>query len=192
MSSRLEVIAGPMFSGKSEELIRRIERAQWAGKRVKIIKPAIDDRVEGEIASRVLQEGVSMIHKRFPAIAIKSSNELLELRYEEIDLLAADEAQFFDSEFAYTLSDVLQKNGENLRVVASGLDLDYALRPFGTMPQLLAMADKVTKLDAVCMKCGADEARFTQRLQGSTAQNQVGNIGDYQVRCRPCHFIFAG
>lgn len=191
MPARLEVIAGPMFSGKTGELIRRIERARLARKRVQLIKPRLDDRTKEFVAARSFDEsGKCGFAKRIPAVVVGMHQEFVAAMDGDWDVIGLDEAQFFlEPWFLTELIGLLEiQKDSNLRIIASGLDLDYRLEPFGPMPQLLAMADEVNKLTAVCVSCGAD-ARFTQRLRGSTEQIQVGDAGDYEVRCRTCHYI---
>lgn len=192
MSSRLEVIAGPMFAGKTEELIRRTKREQYAHRSVVVIKPYIDTRTESFIASRAVDaHGNSIIVERFEATVTHSAQEIQAACSPSVQTVVVDEAQFFGNELPYIIGTVLSaRKDEDFLVIVSGLDLDYALRPFGPMPLLLAMADEVIKLDAICMRCHARGARFTQRIRGTSATVQVGDLGDYQVRCRRCHYIF--
>lgn len=194
MPARLEVIAGPMFSGKSEELIRRLKREAFAKRAVHALKPHVDTRtgIKASIAARAVgTDGESRIVQEYDAVAPIGPDGL---RYElglPFDTFAFDEGQFFPKDLAPAIGELLtRRKADNVLVLVAGLDLDYRLRPFGPMPNLMAMADSVTKLDAVCMKCHQHGARFTQRITGSTDQVQVGDVGSYEVRCRKCHYIF--
>lgn len=191
MPARLEVIPGPMFSGKTEELIRRVKRAEWAHKPVLRIKPLRDTRANC-ITARSVVNGVVVCTDSMPAEEVSSARDILALTDTvRPAVIGIDEAQFFEPWIIDVVRCLLNdQQATDLRIIVSGLDLDYAREPFGSMPQLLAMADDVTKLTGVCMKCGADGARFTQRVAGGTDRVQVGNFGDYEVRCRLCHYIF--
>lgn len=177
----LEVICGPMFSGKSEEMIRRLRRAEIAGQRVVIFKPRIDDRYD---ASDV----VSHAGVRMRAVAVDGVAELVG-RAAGHDVVGIDEVQFFDAgivEASLGLAD------RGVRVVVSGLDQDFRRLPFGVMPDLLAHAEFVDKLQAVCHRCGGT-ATTTQRLvEGRPAAYSgetvvVGAAEQYEARCRDCH-----
>jgi thymidine kinase len=172
-SGWIEVICGPMFSGKSEELIRRIRRAEIARQRVQIFKHAIDARYDAENI-------VSHSRQSLPSVAISSPGEILERTADRTELVAIDEAQFFDA----GLVDVCNRLADQgKRVVVAGLDLDYRGQPFGPMPQLMCRAEYLTKQLAICVTCG-DPAGFTQRLTRSRDQIQVGATGMYEARCR--------
>lgn len=175
---RLEVITGPMFSGKSEELIRRLKRAQIARLRVASFKPEIDLRYQAEaIASHSAQ--------RIEARAVRDAARLREELFpalERVDVVGIDEAQFFD-ESLVALAMELVHAGK--RVVLAGLDTTFAGDPFVPMPALMAIADEVVKLSAVCMLCGAP-AIHTQRLGTSQQLVVVGAAGFYEARCRAC------
>jgi thymidine kinase len=181
----LEVVCGPMFSGKSEELIRRLRRAEIAGQRALIVKPRIDDRFD--IGHVVSHAGATM-----RAVAVARSDEIPGL-VEGYDVVGVDEVQFFGREIVLVL-DALVEHG--LRVVASGLDQDFRGRPFGAMPELLCRAELVDKLQAVCHRCGGP-ATMTQRLvdgrpapvDGATIV--VGALEQYEARCRTCHELAA-
>jgi thymidine kinase len=171
----IEVICGSMFSGKSEELIRRLTRAKIARQRVQVFKPRIDDRY-----SEV--EVVSHGGLRLTAFAVSSSAEVLEKTQDRTEVVGIDEAQFFDPgivEVAGRLADL------GKRVVVAGLDQDYLGRPFEPMPALMAAAEEVTKTRAICVRCGAPASR-TQRLVDSTERVVVGAAGVYEARCRRC------
>jgi thymidine kinase len=169
----IEVICGPMFSGKSEELIKRIRRAQIARRRVQIFKHGIDARYDAtSIVSHSLQS--------LPGIAVTDVNDILDLVDDRTELVAIDEGQFFSRDIV----DVVNKLGNlGKRVIVAGLDLDYMGRPFGPMPELMCSAEYVTKQLAICMICG-DPANFTQRLTPSTDQILVGASEAYEARCR--------
>jgi len=169
----IEVICGPMFSGKSEELIKRIRRAQIARRQVQIFKHAIDGRYD---ATSI----VSHDQQRLPGVAVDSATGILDLVEERTVLVAIDEAQFFDNDLVEA-ANLLADRGK--RVVLAGLERDYRGDPFGPMPQLLCAADYVTKQLAICMTCG-DPANFTQRLTQATDQIVVGASETYEARCR--------
>jgi len=177
----LEVICGPMFSGKSEEMIRRLRRAEIAGQRVVIFKPAIDDRYD---ASDV----VSHAGARMQAVPIRSSAEIA-TKAEGFDVVAIDEAQFLGEGVVLT---ALALADRGVRVVVAGLDQDFRRLPFGPMPELLSHAEFVDKLQAVCHRCGGP-ATTTQRLvDGEPAPYSgdtvvVGAAEQYEARCRGCH-----
>ena len=177
----LEVICGPMFSGKSEEMIRRLRRAEIAGQRVVIFKPAIDDRYD---ASDV----VSHAGARMQAVPIRSSAEIA-AKAEGFDVVAIDEAQFLGEGVVLT---ALALADRGVRVVVAGLDQDFRRLPFGPMPELLSHAEFVDKLQAVCHRCGGP-ATTTQRLvDGEPAPYSgdtvvVGAAEQYEARCRGCH-----
>ncbi len=176
----LEVICGPMFSGKSEELIRRLRRAEIAGQRALIVKPLIDDRYDvGHVVSHA---GAKM-----RAVTASSSDEVRRLAA-GYDAVGIDEVQFFDDEIVDAI-DTLVRRGA--RVVAAGLAQDFRGQPFGAMPTLLCVAEFVDKLEAVCHRCGGP-ATMTQRLvDGAPAPFggetiQVGALDSYEARCRAC------
>ena len=177
----LEVICGPMFSGKSEEMIRRLRRAEIAGQRVVIFKPAIDDRYS---ASDV----VSHAGARMQAVPIKSAAEIA-TKAPGFDVVAIDEAQFLGEGVVLT---ALALTDRGVRVVVAGLDQDFRRLPFGPMPELLSHAEFVDKLQAVCHRCGGP-ATTTQRLvDGQPAPYSgdtvvVGAAEQYEARCRGCH-----
>ncbi len=194
MPSTLEVIVGPMFAGKTEELIRRIKRELIAHRNVQVIKPADDDRTKDYIASRALNtERKSYETERYSAIIITTEEDLERALEENADMIAFSEGQFLPSWVPKCIRRLLHERVEDeLIVVVEGLDLDYKLEPFGPMPEFLAMADSVQKLDAICMKCHRKGARFTQRVSGTLDTVQTGDINSYEVRCRKCHTVFTG
>jgi thymidine kinase len=176
----IEVVCGPMFCGKSEELIRRLRRSTIARYAVVCVKPAIDDRYG-------VEDVISHAGSRMTARAISDPRELLELRG-EADVIGVDEAQFFDARLV-GVCEALAASG--LSVICAGLDRDYRGLPFGPMPELLSIADRVTKLQAVCVQCGGD-ATLSQRLvDGAPAPFDdatvvVGGAERYEARCRGC------
>ncbi len=172
----IEVICGPMFSGKSEELIKRIRRAQIAKRRVQIFKHGIDDRYN-------TTDIVSHSQQKLPGIAVTQVEDILKMVDDRTELVAIDEGQFFDD----NLVDVANKLANlGKRVIVAGLDLDYRGRPFGPMPQLMCSAEYIMKQLAICMTCG-DPANFTQRLTAAKDQIVVGASEIYEARCRQ-HF----
>jgi thymidine kinase len=179
----LEVVCGPMFSGKSEELIRRVRRAEIAGLRALIVKPVVDDRYD---VGHVVSHGGAKMR----AVTAASSAEVRRLAagYEAIGV---DEAQFFDAGIVGAISELVDRGA---RVVAAGLAQDFRGLPFGSMPTLLALADYVDKLEAVCHRCGGP-ATLTQRLVDgkpapcSGATVQIGALDSYEARCRACYEV---
>lgn len=173
---RIEVICGPMFSGKSEELIRRVRRAIIARQRVQVIKPAIDTRYSDS-------QVVSHSDVRLNATCVASVRELFAAVRPRTEVVGIDEAQFFDDELV-TVCNALANRG--VRVIVAGLDMDYRGVPFVPMPGLLGVAEIVTKIQAVCMECGAP-ASFSQRISGGDDTVELGSSERYEARCRQ-HF----
>lgn len=180
----IEVITGSMFSGKTDELIRRLRRATIARQKVQVFKPAIDNRY-------VVEKVTSHAGSKYDAVPIQSSQEILSNLDPEATVVAIDEAQFFDNEImeiAQTLAD------KGLRVIIAGLDTDFRGEPFGPMPILMAQAERVDKLHAICMVCGEDASR-TQRLVNGEPANYddpvviVGASELYEARCRRHHQV---
>jgi thymidine kinase len=171
----IEVVTGSMFSGKSEELIRRLRRAQIAKRKVQIFKPRIDNRYSD---THITSHSAMQIH----ADNVSSARELLEKVLPETEVVGIDEGQFFDAELPAVCS-TLADQGK--RVLVAGLDQDYLGKPFEPMPQLLAIAEYITKTLAICMVCGAP-ANHTQRLVASHERVVVGGQGTYEARCRHC------
>lgn len=171
----VEVITGSMFSGKTEELIRRLKRALLARQRVQAFKPRIDTRYD---LTRIVSHGAIAID----AVAVATS-ESLEVRVEDdTDVVAIDEAQFFDA----GIVDVCERlANRGMRVIAAGLDQDYLGRPFAPMPELMAIAEDVTKVRAVCAVCGSPASR-SQRLIPEATTVLVGGSESYEARCRAC------
>jgi thymidine kinase len=171
----IEVITGSMFSGKSEELIRRVRRAEIARQRVQVFKPQVDTRFAEDFV-------VSHSDIRFAAENVGSARELLDAVRPDTEVVAVDEGQFFDAELPMILS-TLADQGK--RVIVAGLDQDYLGKPFEPMPQLLAIAEYITKTLAICMVCG-NPANHTQRLVASRDRVLLGADGMYEARCRHC------
>jgi thymidine kinase len=171
----LEVICGSMFSGKTEELIRRLTRARIARQRVEIFKPALDTRYHA-------QDVVSHNHNSIRSTPVQSPSEILLLAGRATDVVGIDEAQFFDESLVEICK---QLADQGTRVIIAGLDMDYLGRPFGPMPALLATAEFVTKVHAVCVCCG-ELAAYSYRIAASEKQILLGETDSYEARCRPC------
>ncbi len=180
----IEVISGSMFAGKTEELIRRIKRLQYAKKNILVFKPSIDDRYS--IDEIVSHSGLSI-----KSIFIEKPSDILKYIDGRVDAVAIDEIQFFDKEIV-EIVDFLADKG--IRVIVAGLDRDFRGEPFGAMPQLLTKAEFVTKLTAICNVCGAPATR-TQRLVNNKPASYndpivlVGASESYEPRCRHCHQV---
>jgi thymidine kinase len=186
VAPRLEVICGCMFSGKSEELIRRLARADMARRRVVAVKPAIDKRYE---LTAIASHG----GRRWPCVAVGSAEDVLRVAAQhEPDVLGIEEAQFFDAGIVEVVRALVD---DGVHVVCAGLDLDALGRPFGPMPALVCEAESVTKLHAVCVVCGADASRSQLLVDGEPVAWQDGpliNVGGaeaYEARCRACFEI---
>jgi thymidine kinase len=171
----VEVIVGSMFSGKSEELIRRLRRAQIARQRVQIFKPTLDDRYADDAI-------VSHSEMRIPSRAVANSRALLSAVEEDTEVVGIDEGQFFDQELPAVVNELANRGK---RVIVAGLDQDYLGKPFEPMPQLLAIAEYITKTLAICMVCG-NPANHTQRLVPGGDRVLLGTQGTYEARCRAC------
>ncbi len=199
MTARLEVIVGPMFSGKTELLIAKLHRAQYARKRVRIIKPAHDTRTQGFIASRAVRpDGTTEVTDTLSAVMVRTEEDFERVAGPgDFDVLAVDEAQFFPLDeplrdslgwFGRALRRLLrERRASHLRIIVAGLDMDFAEEPFGPIPGLMAIADSVEKLTGVCMICGSDAGYISQRVIPGDKQLVVGDAGEYQVRCRSCY-----
>ncbi len=172
----IEVICGSMFSGKTEELIRRLKRVKIANQKVEIFKPAIDRRYD---EMNIVSHDTNAIH----STPIDNSQKIL-LLAQEVDVIGIDEAQFFDNELP-NVCDELAYQG--IRVIVAGLDMDYMGKPFGQMPFIMAKADYVTKLHAICMKCG-NIANYSYRKIPNEDQVMIGATDVYEPRCRRCYF----
>jgi len=173
----IEVIAGCMFSGKTEELIRRLRRAKIAKQNVKIFKPKIDTRFSDT-------QIVSHSEQALPSVLIKDINEIIELS-KDAQVIGIDEAQFFSSDIIEICN---QLADEGKRVIVAGLDQDYRGIPFEPMPKLLSIAEYITKTLAICVECG-NPADKTQRKTVSSERVIVGASDIYEARCRKCHYI---
>jgi len=171
----IEVITGGMFSGKSEELIRRIRRAEIARQRTQIFKPLIDDRFE-------LRRVISRDNRGLDALAVSNATDLRANIVFGVKVVGIDEVQFFDDSIVPVCMELADGG---VRVIVAGLDQDYLRRPFGPMPALLAVAEDVSKMHAVCVRCGG-LAHYTQRVAGGNAQIEIGD-GTYEARCRVCY-----
>jgi thymidine kinase len=175
----IEVIAGGMFSGKSEELVRRLRRAVIARQKVQVFKPRTDSRHEPDRL-------VTRDQRELKAQTVASSAELRSSLEWGVEVVGIDEAQFFD-EGLPALVEELADHG--LRVIVAGLDQDYLRKPFGPMPAILALAEYVDKMHAICVRCGAP-ANYSQRIAGGGEQVQVGDTEAYEARCRRCYVAF--
>jgi len=171
----IEVICGSMFSGKTEELIRRLRRAQIARQRVQIFKPKIDERYSQDHL-------VSHSEMRLKSEVVSSADEILQKIDWRAEVIGVDEAQFFDTKLVQVCNQLADLGK---RVVVAGLDKDYLGKPFEPMPQLMAIAEYIEKTLAICMKCG-NPANYTQRLVDSSDRVLVGATGTYEARCRRC------
>jgi len=172
---RIEVICGSMFSGKTEELIRRMKRAKFAKQKVEIFKPAIDTRYSDEDV--VSHEGNSI-----PSTPVDSSASIL-LMAGETQVVGIDEAQFFDPGIVEVCNELASKG---VRVIVAGLDMDFAGHPFGPMPALCAIADSVSKQHAICVRCGA-LAYLSHRIVAGDKQVMLGEKQEYEPLCRHCY-----
>jgi thymidine kinase len=182
----VEVVTGSMFSGKTEELIRRVKRALLARQRVQAFKPRIDDRYDAEriVSHAAVVDGAVALGSglTLEAVAVATSESLEGRVLDDTQVVAIDEAQFFDA----GLVEVVQRLADRgVRVILAGLDQDYLGRPFHPMPELMAVAEHVTKVHAVCTACGATASR-SQRLLAESATVLVGGNETYEARCRAC------
>ena len=173
----IEVICGSMFSGKTEELIRRMRRAQFAKLPVEIFKPALDIRYADN-------EVVSHNRTSIPSTSVNHSSAIL-LLSNDIKVIGIDEAQFFDEDLPNVC---IQLANKGIRVIIAGLDMDYQGKPFGPMPELMAIAEDVTKVHAVCVQCGAP-ANYSFRTHKSENIVLLGEKESYEPRCRYCYYI---
>lgn len=172
---RIEVVCGSMFSGKTEELIRRLKRAEFAKQRVEIFKPALDTRYS-EI------EVVSHDRNSIMSTPVDSSSSIL-LLSSDIDVVGIDEAQFFDDGLVAVCNELANKG---IRVIVAGLDMDFKGVPFGPIPALCAIADEVTKVHAICVRCGA-LAYVSHRLVNNEKRVMPGEQAEYEPLCRECY-----
>jgi len=173
-SGSIEVIAGSMFSGKTEELIRRLKRAKIAKLKVEIFKPAIDTRYS-------VAEVVSHDENSIMSTPVESSGNIM-LLTGDVDVIGIDEAQFFDMGLIDVSVNLAQMG---IRVIIAGLDMDFKGKPFGPIPALMAVADHITKVHAICMNCG-DVAQFSHRLSSTDKLVLLGEKNEYEPLCRAC------
>ena len=172
---RIEVIAGGMFSGKSEELVRRLRRAVIGRLRVQVFKPSADSRHPPERL-------VTRDNRELASEAVPDSKALRRALEDDVEVVGIDEAQFFDRGI---VDEVMRLADRGVRVIVAGLDQDYNRSPFGPMPELLALAEFVDKMHAVCVQCGG-RAHYSQRISGGDQQVLVGDVDAYEARCRDC------
>ncbi len=182
---RIEVICGSMFSGKSEELIRRVRRAEIARQTVQVFKPSIDNRYG-------LDSVNSHDGRATQAIAIERAEQILDFLNEDTTVVAIDEAQFFDEALVEVCRLLADRRG--IRVIVAGLDLDFRGEPFGPMPALIAQAEQVDKLHAICVVCGEEASRSQRLINGQPAHYNdpvilIGAKESYEARCRHCHEV---
>lgn len=183
----VEVICGSMFSGKSEELIRRVRRAQFAKQKIAVFKPKIDTRYSKEAV--VSHNGTTVI-----AIPVERSKDILQHISDEFDVIGIDEAQFFDEE----ITEIVQRLANHgFRVIVAGLDQDFRGEPFGPMPLMMSVAEQVTKLQAVCQVCGSPASRTQRLINGEPAGYEdpiilIGATEAYEPRCRHHHEVPSG
>ena len=176
----IEVICGPMFSGKTEELIRRLVRAEIAKQRVAIFKPSIDNRFSENFI-------VSHNQRKIKSIQVQNTNMILDYS-DKADVFGIDEAQFFDQSIVKVCRSLANKG---IRVVIAGLEKDYLAHSFGHMPELLVEAEYITKVNAICMNCG-DPANFSHRISSEKKQVVVGETDKYEALCRRCYMNVMG
>lgn len=172
---RIEVVCGSMFSGKTEELIRRLKRAKFARQKVEIFKPALDTRYSDV-------EVVSHDSNHIISTPLESSSSIL-LLTSDVDVVGIDEAQFFDNDLVRVCEELASRG---IRVIVAGLDMDFKCQPFGPMPALMAIADEVTKVHAICVKCG-NLAYVSHRLVSGDKQVLLGEKAEYEPLCRECY-----
>ena len=180
----IKVICGPMFAGKSEELIRRVRTLSFSNKNIIAFKPAIDDRYS-------IDEIASHAGERYKAYAINKAQDILKYIKEDTNIVAIDEVQFFDKSIIEIIEDMANKG---IRVIVAGLDKDFRGEPFGIMPELLARAEFVTKLSACCKVCGQGATRTQRIINGKPAYYEdpiilVGANESYEARCRKHHEV---
>ena len=180
----IELVCGGMFAGKTEELIRRVRRAEIARQHVQVFKPAVDDRYTAEQVSS--HNGV-----RLRAMAVNGALEILDRVSPDTTVVAVDEAQFFDGQIVGVCDELASRR---MRVIVAGLDLDFRGEPFGPVPSLMAQAEEVDKLQAICVVCGAPASRTQRLVNGQPASYGdpiilVGAQESYEARCRHCHDV---
>lgn len=180
----IEVVVGPMYSGKSEELIRRIRRAKIARQKVQVFKPEIDIRYSKE-------DVVTHCGEKEDAIPINNSNDIIRLLDMDTDVVAVDEVQFLDDGIIEVLNNIADNNK---RVICAGLDMDFRGEPFSCVPKLMAIAEFVDKIQAICMICGNPATRTQRLIDGKPANYNdkivlIGATESYEARCRKCHDV---
>jgi thymidine kinase len=180
----VEVICGSMFSGKTEEMIRRVRRARIAKQQVQVFKPAIDTRYATEQVKS--HNGIG-----YQALPAASAAEILKSVEPDTTVVGIDEVQFFDAEVTRVVQELADRG---IRVIAAGLDMDFRGEPFGPMPQLMSEAERVDKLHAICVVCGAEASRTQRLIDGQPAHYDdpiilVGGSESYEARCRHCHQV---
>ncbi|MCF7925724.1 MAG: thymidine kinase [Candidatus Izimaplasma sp.] len=181
----IEVICGPMFAGKTEELLRRVRRLEYAKKNIVVFKPTIDDRYANN-------EVVSHNNSRTKSVNIAYARQIFDYINKETDVVAIDEIQFLDEEVVKIVDFLAERK---IRVIVSGLDKDFRGEPFSFMPKLLAIAEYVTKLTAICVKCGRPATRTQRLVDKKPARYQdpivlIGAEESYEARCRRCHKVY--
>jgi thymidine kinase len=180
----LEVVCGSMFSGKSEELIRRVRRASFGRQKIQVFKPQMDNRYSEK-------EVVSHNGTKVYAYPIQKATDILDQLEKDTQVVAIDEVQFFDAQ----ITDIVQHLAdEGIRVIVAGLDQDFRGEPFGYMPALMALAETVSKLQAICLSCGSPASRTQRLIDGEPASYDdpiilVGASESYEPRCRHCHEV---
>ena len=181
----IEVITGPMFAGKTEELLRRVKRLEYAKKNIVVFKPLMDNRFSQS-------EVVSHNNNRTKSVNISFASQIFDFIDHETDVVAIDEVQFLDSEAAGIIEYLAT---QKIRVIVSGLDKDFRGEPFSFMPRLLSLAEYVTKLTAICVKCGRPATRTQRIVNGKPARYidpivLIGAEESYEARCRECHKVY--
>ena len=181
----IEIICGPMFAGKTEELLRRVKRLEYAKKNIVVFKPLMDNRYAND-------EVVSHNNNRTKSVNVSYARQMLDYVDKETDVVAIDEIQFLDEEAAEIVEFFASKG---IRVIASGLDKDFRGEPFSFMPKLLSIAEYVTKLTAICVKCGSPATRTQRIVDGKPARYNdpivlIGAEESYEARCRSCHKVY--
>ncbi len=180
----IEVICGPMFAGKTEELIRRVNRMNFAKKKYLIFKPTIDDRYS-------LTEVVSHSQRKVKAINVSHSSQIFDYLTSDVEAVVIDEVQFFDDDIVEICKNLAE---QGLRVICAGLDCDFKGTPFQNVGMLLAMAEMITKLTAICSQCGSEATKTQRIINGKPAKFDdpiilVGEKESYEPRCRRCHVV---
>lgn len=184
-SGRIEMICGSMFCGKTEELIRRIRRASIARQNVEVFKHSLDTRYEG------MEQVTSHNGQNLAAQPVSRAGDILTLLDDEVTVVAIDEVQFFDNSIVEVVKALADRG---LRVILAGLDMDFRGEPFGAMPELMCIAEEVTKLHAICVVCGEEASRTQRLVNGEPARYDdsvimVGALEKYEARCRTHHVV---